>query len=226
MWLHCDVSNTASGLSVCAAVVSLFLSPLLLCLTRFSVALFSLFIYLSLFISSPLSLCFCPPHPCLYPPTPPARNPISNVFSFWVQSLFLSPSLSCLGSPTVNVLLSCVMRPYVLSYVCLCMDIFVASCGLYGMAVQQQRRKDGTGETISLYVQPLSFIITFFLLSLSVLLWHLSFCLPGNHITRAWISRKKKYRKNVFIIAIWVFIGPFDNILFFFLLHSKEIFQP
>lgn len=74
----CRVSNTASGPQcLCCCGKCFLLSPLLLCLTRFSVSLFSPFMSLYLLIPSPLSSSFTPA---------------------WIHFfIFLCPSLSCLG---------------------------------------------------------------------------------------------------------------------------------
>ncbi len=154
----------------------------------------------------------------------PAWNPISNFFSFWVQSLFLwPPCLSCLGSSTVNVLLSCVNAALCAFYVCICMDIFVVSCVCMEMVVRQPRRKGRhRGENRTVCATSHSLLLSFHYRY--VWLWHLSFCLPRNHITRAWISQEKEkiLEKKIFI-AIWVLFAFWR---YTYILYSKETFQP
>ncbi len=147
----------------------------------------------------------------------PAWNPISNFFSFWVQSLFLwPPCLSCLGSSTVNVLLSCVNAALCAFYVCICMDIFVVSCVCMEMVVRQPRRKGRhRGENRTVCATSHSLLLSFHYRY--VWLWHLSFCLPRNHITRAWISQEKEKILEKKYLLQYGFYLPFDDIHIFFI---------
>lgn len=213
--VHCDVSNTASGPQcVCCCGKSFFVSTASVSNQVLCVSLLSVYLSLSLYFLPSFTVFLSTPS-LFIPPTPPARNPISNVFSFWVQSLFLSPSLSCLGSPTVNVLLSCVNAALCAFYVCLCMGIFVVSCVCIEMAVQQPRRK-GRHRGDNLTVCATSLIHYYFLSMITLCLTLASVFLSPwkSHNSCLNISGKINTGK-MFSLLQYGFYWPFDNILFF-----------
>lgn len=107
------------------------------------------------------------------------------------------------------------MRPYVLSMCVFVWTFLWCLVFVWKWLFSSHGGKDGTGEIISLYVHPLTFIITFFPLSLSVRLWHLSFCLPGNHINLCLNISGKKNTGKMFHYCNMGFIGLLTVFFFF-----------